>query len=57
MTTHVERTVTDVVPAPEPAPAGGSAPESHAAELDRLRAALGRAERLAERTRAEDFDD
>lgn len=57
MTTHVERTVTDIVPTPEPAPGGGSAPESHAAEIDRLRAALARAERLAERTRAEGFDD
>lgn len=57
MTTHIERAVTDVVPTPEP-PAQPAAESTDGwAEVDRLRRALARAERLAARTRAGDFDD
>lgn len=57
MTTHIERTVTDVVPTPEPpAPSPNGDPDARA-DLDRLRRALARADRLAARTRAEGFDD
>jgi hypothetical protein len=56
MSVSIGRAVTEVVPAPEkPAPAAqGESRESHE---DRLRRALARAAILADRTRAEGFDD
>jgi hypothetical protein len=57
MTTHIERAVTDVVPTPEPPERPAAESPGGWAEVDRLRCHLARAERLAARTRAEDFDD
>jgi hypothetical protein len=55
VSTSIGKILTEVVPSPEPeAPAAGASP---GAELARLRRELARAERQAERLRAEDFDD
>lgn len=56
MTIRVDRAVTDVVPQPEILPeTAGSDPRFD--ELQQLRDAGRRLERLEKRTRAEDFDD
>jgi hypothetical protein len=57
MSVSIGRAITEVVPAPEkpsPSPQGG---ESQQTREDRLRRALAGAAILADRTRAEGFDD
>ncbi|HXU44657.1 MAG TPA: hypothetical protein VN783_03970 [Thermoanaerobaculia bacterium] len=60
MSVAIGRVLTEVVPAPETPEAsgsGGGGQGSTTAAVERLRRELARAERIAERTRAEGFED
>ena len=56
MTTHVERVVTEVIPEPETSESGES-PDPRWHDQEKSEAMMTRRERLAERVRAEGFDD
>jgi antitoxin (DNA-binding transcriptional repressor) of toxin-antitoxin stability system len=57
MSVHIGRAVSEVVPAPEPAPSSQPAAGAGWAEVDRQRCEQARAERDRARTCAEGFDD
>ena len=56
MTTHIEQVVTEVIPEPETSESD-DAPDPRWHDQEKHQAMIGRCERLAQRVRAEGFDD